>query len=426
MTTRHARTRVKDRTVDLLRDGYTFMDTLRVRAARPAARALPVKLLGRPGLLIRGTEAVRSFYDTSRFRRTGAMPLAVKLPLFGKDSVHGLDGDAHRHRKQLFLQATTDERVEALVRAVDREWERTLPESGALDVHGTAVRVYGRAVMRWAGLELPDAELDERAAKQAAIVDGFGTPALPWARAMLARRDNDAWAKNLVARTRANPAARERPAEEMTALELVAAHRDEDGRLLDEHAAAVALQNILRPTIAVSWFAAFVAVALSEHPEWAARLRAETAARGNAVGGPEATAFAHEVRRVYPFVPLLPARARRDMTLEGERVAEGQRVFLDVYGTNNDPAEWDRPGEFDPSRFLGVEALEVENFVPQGGGTPSEGHRCPGEGMTVGLLATTAARLAARNWTVDDEDLFYDLHRMPTRPQGGPVICLER
>ena len=135
MRTVHARTGVTDRSVDLLRDGYTFADAVRARAGNLAARAVPLKLMGGPALLIRGTEAVRFFYDTDRFRRAGAMTVAVKAPLFGRGAVHGLDDDTHRHRKQLFLHATTPERVEALVEEEDREWARVLERAETLNVY---------------------------------------------------------------------------------------------------------------------------------------------------------------------------------------------------------------------------------------------------------------------------------------------------
>lgn len=432
MSTTHARTRMSDRTVDLLRDGYTFADTVRARTGDVTARAVALKLMGAPAVLIRGTEAVRFFYDTDRFHRTGAMPAAIKAPLFGCGAVHGLDDDAHRHRKQLFLQATEPARVAALVEAVDQQWSQALENADTIDVYQASMGVFGAAVLSWAGTGMDARAMEERARRLATIVEGFGTPGLPWVQAMLARRDSDAWARRLIRRTRTRTEHPDQPAngESRTGdatgptpvLELVASHRDPQGRLLDEHIAGVELQNVIRPTIAVSRFAAFIALALHEHPHWVPRLRTETARRGSTLGGPEAVAFAHEVRRVYPFVPMLPARARCPLEWGGHRIRTGQRVLLDILGTNNDPGEWDRPHDFDPGRFLGLEAKQIENFVPQGGGSPDSGHRCPGEDITVGLMAVTAAHLARRNWTTDQYGMDFDLHRMPTRPRGGPVL----
>ncbi|MCD1143936.1 cytochrome P450 [Kocuria sp. LUK] len=422
MPTEHARTRPKDATRDLLRDGYTWADAARARAADPAARALPVRLLGRPALLVRGAEAVRFFYDGTLLRREGAVPLAVRLPLFGRGAVHGLDDGPHHRRKELFLRATEPRRRAGLVAAADAGWARAVAAGGPLDVHATAVRVHGRAVQRWAGIELPEAELDRRAAGLAQVVDGFGVPGPAWVQALRARRESESWALELIGRTRLDAVRAGRAPDELSVLELVAGHRGEDGQLLPGHTAAVELLNLLRPTVAVSWFAAFAALALHEHPGWARRLREEAAGRATAVGGPEATAFAHEVRRLFPFVPLLAARARRPLEWGGHRLEAGQRVVLDVHGTNTDPWEWERAGEFDPARFLGTGAGAAANLVPQGGGDVAAGHRCPGEDVTVAVLAVAAAHLASRDWRTDPAGLRYDLHRMPTRPQGGPVL----
>ncbi|MEF3837753.1 hypothetical protein P0Q08_08460, partial [Campylobacter jejuni] len=78
------------------------------------------------------------------------------------------------------------------------------------------------------------------------------------------------------------------------------------------HLAGVELQNSIRPLIAVARFVAFAARFLHENPEWRHRIHAETSERGELAGGPLAVAFAQEVRRVAPFVPMLPGRALTD------------------------------------------------------------------------------------------------------------------
>lgn len=43
----------------------------------------------------------------------------------------------------------------------------------------------------------------------------------------------------------------------------------------------------------------------------------------------------------------------------------GQRVLLDLYGTNQDRRTWKDPEEFEPERFSQWDASPF-NFVPQG------------------------------------------------------------
>ncbi|MFB7555101.1 hypothetical protein [Streptomyces brevispora] len=82
---------------------------------------------------------------------------------------------------------------------------------------------------------------------------------------------------------------------------------------------------------------------------------------------------------------------------------------------------WPRPYTFDPSRFTG-EPREREELVPQGGGDPATGHRCPGEDITVALLATMARLLAGLTYRVAEQDLGIPLNRVPTAPRSGFVI----
>ena len=88
------------------------------------------------------------------------------------------------------------------------------------------------------------------------------------------------------------------------------------------------------------------------------------------MGCPLATAFAQEVRRLYPFVPALAAITLRDTEFEGCPIKGGQRVLLDVLATDHDPSEWPEPNSFDPHRFIDTGAEWSDAFVPQGGGRP--------------------------------------------------------
>jgi fatty-acid peroxygenase len=200
-----------------------------------------------------------------------------------------------------------------------------------------------------------------------------------------------------------------------TALAAAAAARSADGRPLPERVAAVALLNVVRPTIAVAWFIAFAGRALHEHPQWRDRIAA----------GDEAAldAFVQEVRRLYPFVPVLAARTRQAQDVLGVPVPRGGFVVLDVHGTDHDPALWPDPDRFDPERFLHG-PVDPDTLVPQGGGEVTTGHRCPGETVTLTMLAAAVRTLARVPHTLPPQDLAYDLSRVPTRPRSGVVLRL--
>ncbi|MFD0775312.1 cytochrome P450, partial [Streptomonospora algeriensis] len=206
---------------------------------------------------------------------------------------------------------------------------------------------------------------------------------------------------------------------EDTAAHAVAWHREADGGLLDEHTAGVELLNVVRPVVAVSVYLAFAAHALHRHPHW---IRGLTAQEPDDTPGPDrAELFAQEVRRLYPFFPLVAARARHGMVLCGQRVDSGQRVLLDLYGINHDPRLWEAPEEFRPERFRD-HPPGLYDFVPQGAGDPDVHHRCPGEPITTALITVVARRLAASDYTVPQQDMTVDMRRLPALPRSGCVI----
>jgi fatty-acid peroxygenase len=198
-----------------------------------------------------------------------------------------------------------------------------------------------------------------------------------------------------------------------SALDVVTRHREADGQLLDPAVAAVELLNVVRPTVAVCWFVAFAAHALHRWPEHRPPLR----------GGDTAftEAFVHEVRRFYPFAPFVGGRAIRDLRWRGEPIPARSLVLLDIYGQDHDAALWPEPYLFDPLRFMDRK-IGAYDLIPQGGGDPSTGHRCPGEAITVALLEALTTRLARLEYEVPAQDLTISLRRVPARPASGFVL----
>lgn len=413
----------------LLRHGYGFSPVLRRRlGVGPPSTfpAVPVRMGGSPALLLGGPDGVRTFTDTARFARAGAVPGAVGNVLFGRGAVHSLDDTAHRRRKELFVQTLDVRAVDGLVADVSRRWldlaSRSHP-GDRLVVQRDSARLIGRAVLEWAGVVLPPGEADEVSDRFATIVDGFGVPGVPWVRAAAARRRSDAWAEGVVRRTRTGEV---RP--DGTPVERVSWWHDDDGELLDAHTAGVELQNVLRPTVAVSRLVAFAARALLEHPRWRAAVREEYEAGGASLSqertGSVARAVAREVRRLAPFVPLLAARSREDQEVLGVHVPAGRRVLLDVVGTLRDPARWPDPMRFDPTRFLDGSLVVDDALVPQGGGSVVRGHRCPGEDPALGILTASVTALALVVGRSDGPLRRVDERRMPGDPGGGVPVLL--
>ncbi|MER8187227.1 cytochrome P450 [Kitasatospora sp. NPDC094015] len=398
-----------DSSLPLLAQGYAWLPDLRRRRLGPVARA---RLVGRPVAALHGPDAVRFFYDERHVRRAGALPEPARSTLFGHGGVHSLDGQVHRLRKAMFLGILADPAaVRSLVDHVEAAWDAAVPawaEQPRVVLLDAAAEVITAGVCRWAGVGLVPEEVGPVARDLTAMVDGFATAGPRHWRGRLARRRREAWLVDFVERARAG----QQVFASGSAAETVALHRDADGDLLEPRVAAVELLNILRPTVAACWYLTFAAHALHRRPELGARL-----AEG---GAAFATAFAQEVRRFYPFAPFVGGRAVRDLTYRGVPIAEGTLVLLDLYGQNHDPALWGDPYAFRPERFLDRPA-DPEVLIPQGGGSAT-GHRCPGEGVVLGILESLAQRLARLEYTVPDQDLTIPLGRMIARPRSGFVL----
>src|SRR3954454_1720474 len=331
------------------------------RRARLTGRdAFVTRLFGRRAVCLTGPEAAELFYDEARFTRAAAAPVPVQLTLFGRGGVQGLDGPDHRHRKALFTQFMRREHVDALVagftKHLQEEAQGWWATRDMVALYPEFQRVLVRAVCEWAGIALSEAELPRRTRQLVSLFDDAGALGLRHLRSLAARRLADHWAEDLIKDARKDRAAQDANAP----VTIVATYRTPVGDLLTPHIAAVELLNLLRPTVAVSVFLTLIGQALRDHPEWVDRLRADASLDD---------AFVQEVRRFYPFFPAAIARVRETFAWRGIRFAKGQRVLLDLYGTDHDERPWPEPDRFDPSRF-GAHQPGRFAFIPQGGGDP--------------------------------------------------------
>ncbi|MEV7197619.1 cytochrome P450 [Streptomyces sp. NPDC093510] len=418
-----------DNTLPLLSQGYAWLPDLSRRQGPGAVRT---RLLGKPVIALRGPAAVGFFYDEDHVRRRTALPEPVLSTLFGKGAVHTLDGEEHRQRKAVLVTVLKDtEGVAGLARHVAEEWERSCKEWAdrpRVTLFDELSVLITRAVCAWAGVplpEYPEGEARRTAQDLVAMVDGFATAGPRHWKARLARQRQEKRLARLIEDLRstgqeptakAADGATDADAQPPSVVAAVAFHRDADGELLDPRTAAVEVLNIIRPTVAVTWFTVFGAHALHRHPALRKRLAAQDE--------DYARAFAHEVRRFYPFAPFVAGLAPADIEWHGEPIAEGTMVLLDLYGQNHDPQLWDSPYTFDPERFTGREPGRDE-LVPQGGGEVSQGHRCPGEDVTLAVLSTLLPRLARLDYDVPEQDLRIPLNRMPTKPRSGFAISAK-
>jgi fatty-acid peroxygenase len=400
----------QDATIALLADPYQFISE---QCQRLGTDGFETHVLFKDTTCLKGPEAAAVFYDPERFKREGAMPSPIRKTLLGDGGVQGLDGDAHRHRKQLFMGLMAPDRIRALGDLIDEEWTRAAAcwgsKGGDICLYDELHPMLTRAVCAWAETPLEEADVQRRARQLRALFDAAGarSPRHLWSR--YARRKVDRWLKGVIESVREG---RHRPAEDTPTFRIAHA-RDLSGDLLPAEVAAVELANVLRPTVATAVYVVFLAHALHLHPEAALAAGESAAAR---------IAFLQEVRRFYPFFPSLIARTRRPFTWRGLTFQQDRQVILDLYGTNHDRQAWGDPAAFRPDRFEARPPGPFD-FVPQGGGDHLAGHRCPGEWIVLEILERSFEVLTRQiRYEVPEQNLSIDVRRLPALPRSGFVV----
>ncbi|TVR73924.1 MAG: cytochrome P450 [Sphaerobacteraceae bacterium] len=400
-----------DNTLSLASDGYQFV---RNRQRELQSDIFETRLMLRKVICISGEEASKLFYDEELFERKGVTPGRVNRTLLGEGGVQGLDDEAHRWRKQMFMSMMTPARLRDMKNAMSRhwddaaiKWETMRDDIVLLD---EAEKVIARAVFEWTGVPLEEADVEERTADIAAMIEGAGAVGRDHWRGRSARDRTEKWISDIIEDVRK----KKRQVPEGTALYIIANHRDLKGRLMDKGHAAVDLLNILRPTVAIGRFIVFAALALHEHPE--IRRKLETA------GDDEIEHFVQEVRRYYPFFPFQMARVRKEFQWRGFTFPKGRKVMLDLHGTNRDPRSWKDPDEFRPERFQEWDE-SAYSLIPQGGGDHYRNHRCPGEWITIDLMKVAVRKLVSEmEYDIPEQDLEIDMTQMPTAPSSRFII----
>ena len=399
-----------DNTLALMQEGYLFIKN---RIDRYQSGVFQARLLLQNVICISGEEAAKLFYDPERFQKNGAIPKRIQKTLFGEDGVQTLDGDAHILRKQLFLSLLTPPQEKRLAELAMKEWQASINKwenTKKVVLFDEAKNILCRTACSFAEVPLQESEVKERADDFMAMVYAFGAVGPRHWKGRRARTKAEEWIRGVIEDVRAGRL----KVEEGSALHTMAFHKALDGSQLETQMAAIELINILRPIVAISTFITFATLALHEHPECKKKLESGD--------DNDLQMFVQEVRRYYPFGPFLGARVRKDFVWNQCEFKKGTLVLLDLYGTNHDSRLWDKPNEFRPERFKEWKG-SLFDFIPQGGGDPAKGHRCPGEGVTVEVMKASLDFLVNKIvYDVPAQDLSFNLAEMPTLPESGFVM----
>ena len=184
------------------------------------------------------------------------------------------------------------------------------------------------------------------------------------------QRDWGQWCQDLIDQRRAEP-----PRADM--IDALLNCRVEDGRLLTDPEVVGAIQiSTLGGFSTTSDATANIVIRLIEDPTLEPLLREQ----------PELIpAAVEEILRLDPPINGRPRRCTRDTEVGGKVIGKDERVVVNYTAANRDPAEWDRPEEFDLNR--------KRNKVMTFGAGP---HRCIGSNMARMSLRIMVEELLAR------------------------------
>ncbi|GMA71638.1 cytochrome P450 [Tetragenococcus osmophilus] len=401
---------------DLYNAGYEVLSELRSEVDAPVVKA---SLLNQEIIAIYGQEAAKKFYDAENFKRDKAMPTPILKTLQGEGGVQTLDGQEHYKRKSVFMDLMTPDRMEDYRKILEETLTQELDaQTGQFELYHLTKNVLFKAICKWAGVNLgqySDEEIDELADTQVDMFEGTVNSVSDHLQGLEGRKKAEKWAEDLLAEARNNPV----PGKENVPLYAFAEATDVEGNRLPLNIAAVDFLNIIRPTVAITVWVNLM---------------------GHALFGPDNVyqelkqnfdhlqdSFIQELRRYYPFFPMVPAISKREVHIDGYVIPEGSWVVLDLFGTNHDGRSLENPDSFIIDRYVGrtkqISYDEEYEMIAQGGGDFRAMHRCAGEWITLHTLRVFSDKLVNDyQFSVPEQDWTVPMNKFPTFPEDKVLL----
>jgi len=388
-----------------LNEGYLFLSN---RMNQSNSDIVELKLLGKKFITMRGSEAAELFYDPSRFIRHGVIPQNIADIIIGKNTVFHLDDEQHHFRKKLYMNVMNEEQMKKLDHISRLQWNVAIErwkQTKEITLLDELEKLFTIIVCNWVGIPLYARNVDVRTNDIRAMLSAFSNKGTKYFQGNQAKKRARRWMSYIIRQVRTGWL----HADEDTPLYQIAWHENSNGKLLSIPIVADELLNIIRPFVAIARYVCFGQLAIMQKPGTKQRLKGDSQYMES---------FIHEVRRFYPAVPFVAAKARESFIWKEIYFPKNRLVLLDLYGSNHHPHTWNEPEKFLPDRFQYLDDKKKSQLIPQGALDMVYGHRCVGEAITIQMMKTSLEYLIQLDYEVPEQDLKYSLSQIPSHPNS--------
>ncbi|KGO92333.1 cytochrome P450 [Flavobacterium subsaxonicum] len=359
-------------------------------------------------IAMRGEEAARLFYDDRKFSRRGVLPKPENKSFVATGSLQGvtLNPEMLHPAPVHAIDLAAIDRLEQIFVQQWHECQEQWQTRSSIILFNEVEKMLCISACQWLGIPLHEQEVNLRSGQFSVLIDADGAVGPRYFRGRTCRKKLEMWLAKLTADLRGGRLR----ISGGSVFQSVAFRKDAMGNVLDPFTVAAELLGLIKPIVAVARHVVFSAMALHENPNYSHKLKANPNMYSH---------FAHEVRRYYPFSPMLAAKVLDSFEYEGIKFDKGVVVMLDIYATNHHENAWDNPSVFYPERFENWDSSSAFNFISHSGNSTDFNHQYAGEQITT-KLTTAALQFLNENmqYSVPEQDLTVDINRLPVVPQS--------
>jgi cytochrome P450 len=416
-----------------MRGPYAFVDA----GVRKYGSVYKTHLLGRPCAVVTGPAAAELFVDHAKVQREGSQPPNV-FALFAGPTVPHLDGDAHRERKAILMQAFTRSAITAYLPAMQAHVEaaferwvgkgrmRWMDDLQRLSIESVCGSILGART----GPRVEELVAHYRTLDLAFTALPLKLPGTAYSKGLEALAAILRCYRAIIAEHRAKPAD--------DGLSRILSHVTQGGaKIGDDEAAREVHHLVIAGRIVWSHLATLI-IELDRNPAVLAKL-VEEIQKGSPRGAitleqraalPYLKNVVLEVKRMSPVVPGVFGLAKQDIQFEGHVIPKGWMLLLGLRKSHEMGSVYDHPERFDPDRFADGRAEHEKHphgFFPHGPGAFATSHHCVGTDYATTLTEVFAIVLSRGYvWKLSPQDLGYRWNQLTPEPKDGLLATITR